>query len=366
MRHSRLTLLFALTLVGAALSPLLIARLDARRMAARLDELARSPAGAPVALRMPLAGAAMPDPALFVRLQELAPLLASWQTIGGCGAGAGSGTGAGIKWIGRNVSGGLFNVQEQFSYTKLGTTQYPERDYIANTLMNADVGEKWNIGLNVPLIYKYLSDPQHLAPSIPAIDYSNGGLGDVSLQVTRRLGSINATSLTAMLGLPTGTHAARYTEGGTLLNQTAQLGFGKYTGTLILDHTMDQVWGLVVVGGLASWRGGRNELDNSRVPTASVYSYAGYFWGPLVPAFGLTLSGFKGHDVDQRSEQFTPLVALSANLSLEWSTPYVAILLAGSIPYKWDGRYTDDSMNPRSPWGFLPWTLALGLSMAPF
>src|SRR3954453_9938728 len=139
MRHSRLTLLFALTLVGAALSPLIVARLDARRMAARLDELARPSTGAAVADHARLEAMATPDPALFVRLQELEPLLASWQTIGGCGAGAGSGTGAGIKWIGRNVSGGLFNVQEQFSYTKLGTTLSPERDYVVNTLINADL-----------------------------------------------------------------------------------------------------------------------------------------------------------------------------------------------------------------------------------
>lgn len=367
MRHSRLTLLFPLTLVGAALSPLLVARLDARRMASRLDELARPSAGAPVADRARLEAMATPDPALFVRLQELEPLLASWQTIGGCGAGAGSGTGAGIKWIGRNVSGGLFNVQEQFSYTKLGTTLSPERDYVANTLINADLGEKWNAGVNIPLLYKYLTNPRHMDP---AIDYSNGGLGDVSLQLTRRLGSINATSLTGMVGFPTGTHDASFASPGAAvrlpINQTAQLGFGKYTGTLILDHTMDQVWGVVVVGGLASWRGGKNEFDSYRAPTASVYSYAGYFWGPVVPAFGLTLTGFKGHDVDQQSEQFTPLVALSANMSLEWSTPWVAILLAGSIPYKWDGLYEDESKNPRSPWGFLPWTLALGVSVAPF
>jgi hypothetical protein len=260
----------------------------------------------------------------------------------------------------------LFNVQEQLSYTKLGTVDYPERDYVASTLINADIGEKWNVGVNIPLVYKYLSDPQHFAPQNPAIDYSNGGLGDMSLMATRRLGSINATSLTAMVGLPTGKHAVSFHEGGLPINQTAQLGFGKYTGTMILDHTMDQVWGLMVVGGLASWRGGKNEFDSYRAPMASVYSYAGYFLGPLVPAFGLTLSGFKGHDADQNSFQNTPLVALSANLSLEWSTPYVAVLIAGSIPYKWDGVNADDSGVPRSPWGFMPWTLALGISTAPF
>ncbi|HEY0712728.1 MAG TPA: hypothetical protein VGF45_08650, partial [Polyangia bacterium] len=45
--------------------------------------------------------------------------LASWATIGGCGAGASSGSGAGIKWIGRSVSGGLFQVQCQGNYGPL-------------------------------------------------------------------------------------------------------------------------------------------------------------------------------------------------------------------------------------------------------
>ncbi|HEX2658239.1 MAG TPA: hypothetical protein VHU40_08210, partial [Polyangia bacterium] len=162
MRKNRLTLWFALTLLCAAFVPTLAARLDAWRIAARLDGLpTRSPM---LASRSRCETPAPPDPALFVRLRELEPLLASWQTIGGCGAGAGSGTGAGIKWIGRNVSGGLFNVQEQLSYTKLGTVDYPERDYVANTLINADLGEKWNLGVNIPLLYKYLTDPQHFAP----------------------------------------------------------------------------------------------------------------------------------------------------------------------------------------------------------
>src|SRR5262245_26924323 len=38
--------------------------------------------------------------------------LAVWESIAGCGAGSSTGIG-GIKWIGRNVSGGLVNVQCQ-------------------------------------------------------------------------------------------------------------------------------------------------------------------------------------------------------------------------------------------------------------
>lgn len=359
MRHSRLTLLAALALIAVAITPRLMALREAARVTARLDGPCGSGADA-----LAIEAVSAPDPALLVRMHSLEPLLASWQTIGGCGAGAGSGTGAGIKWIGRNVTGGLFNVQEQLSYTKLGTTSYPERDYVANTLISTDIGQKWIGALNVPFVYKYLTDPLHLSPN--AVDYSNGGLGDVSLQLTRRLGSINATTLTAIAGLPTGKHDASYTKGGLPINQTAQLGFGKYTGTLVLDHTIDRVWGLMVVGGMAGWRGGKNEFDSYRAPTASVYSYAGYFWGPLVPAFGMTLSGFKGHDIDQNAAQNTPLVALSANFSVEWSSSWMAVLLAGSLPYKWDGVDKDESGNPRSPWGFMPWTLVLGLSTSPF
>ena len=46
--------------------------------------------------------------------------LASWQTVGGCGAGASTGNAAGVKWIGRSVTGGLFGVQCQVTYTRLG------------------------------------------------------------------------------------------------------------------------------------------------------------------------------------------------------------------------------------------------------
>jgi hypothetical protein len=307
------------------------------------------------------------DPAYLFRLPETGPLLSSWQTVGGCGAGAGSGTGAGVKWIGRNVTGGLFNIQEQVLYTTLGDKSYPERNFFVNTLITSDITEKWNIGVNVPYIYKYLNDPLHMGgPGVPPLDYSNAGLGDVSLQVTRRLGRINDLTLTGIVGLPTGTYDARFTPGSPPLNQTQQIGFGRPNASLVLDHTLDRVWGLMVLGGTASYRGGKNSIDNYRAPSATAYGYVGYFMGPFVPAFGLSLSGFYGHDRDQNSAQYTPLASLAANASIEWTNTYFAVLLAGSLPYKYDGMYRDDSQNPRSPWGFIPWTLALGLAAAPF
>jgi len=363
--RSRVSLSVALVLAVAAAYPTVARRREAARVAERVRALAADGPGeaAPAAEG---AGASIAvDPALLVRVEELDGLLASWQTIGGCGAGAGAASSAGLKWVGRNVSGGLVNVQEQVSYSNIGTATYPEHNFFANTFINADVTEKWNFGTIVPFVYKYLDDPLHFAPSSPAVNYSNGGLGDVSLLVTRRFGRINDTSLTGIVGLPTGTWDAAYTP-GMYLNQNAQLGFGKPTAALVADHTIDEVWGFFVLGGAGAWRGGENKLNNYRAPTAAGYGYAAYFLGRFVPAFGLALSGFTGHDRDRNAEQNTPLVSLAANLSLEWSTDWIAFLLGASIPYKYDGVTKDDSGLPRSPWGFMPYTLAFGVSVAPF
>jgi hypothetical protein len=308
-----------------------------------------------------------PDPALVVRVEETGALLASWQTVGGCGAGSGGGSSVGLKWIGRNVTGGLFNVQEQVSYTKLGKPGYPEYNYFFNTLITADVGDKWNVGVNLPLVYKYLVDPRHIGGSgVPPVDYTNSGMGDISVIGTRKLGRINSTSLTGIFGIPTGVYDARWNAGGTPINQSQQIGFGEPTGSLILDQTLDQVWGLVVVGGAAAWRGGENKVHNYRAPSATAYGYAGYFLGPIVPAFGLSLTGLTGHDRDQDAIQNTPLFSAAANLSLEWSTAWIALLIAASIPYGYDGIKLDENGQPRSPWRLQPWTVSLGVAAAPF
>ena len=265
-------------LVLAVGCPRLLRWREEHRLCARLAALASSTE------RGPVSAAADADPAYLLRLPETGGLLASWQTVGGCGAGAGSGNGAGVKWIGRNVTGGLFNIQEQVLYTSLGEKGYPERNFFVNTLITADITEKWNIGVNVPYIYKYLNDPLHMGgPGVPPLDYSNAGLGDVSLQVTRRLGRINDLTLTGIVGLPTGTYDARFTPGSPPLNQTQQIGFGRPNASVVLDHTLDRVWGLMVLGGTASYRGGKNSLDSYRAPSATAYGYVGYFWGRSSP-----------------------------------------------------------------------------------
>jgi hypothetical protein len=303
-------------------------------------------------------GAPADDGALLTRVERLGPLLASWQTVGGCGAGASSGTGAGVKWVGRNVSGGLFHVETQANYVK---TTYGY-NYVGTTLVTRDLDEKWNLGVSVPYLYKYMNDPYR-----QGFDVANRGLGDVNLLLTRRLGAINDTLVTLSAGAPTGSHDAHLVRfESVVLPQDRQLGAGKWTGSLQIDHIIDNIWGPTVLGAIGSWRGGSNQLQSYRAPSATGYGYFSYLLGPFAPAIGLSATGFTAHDKDQGTEQNSPLFNVAANVSLEWATDWVAVLVGGSLPYQYDGEKLTNDGKPRNPWSFGAWIVALGVAFAPF
>lgn len=338
----------------ASLFPALSAYRARQRAAHRLDAL-------DAALLRPGAARAPLDPGTLFRVARLGPLLSSWETVGGCGAGSTGGAGV-VKWIGRSTTGGLFQSLSQFNYIHF-TDGY---NLVATEQITRDLGEQWSVGVFVPFVYKYYFN--YLSnPGEPAVDMSNSGFGDVNLLGTFKFGPINATSLTASLGLPTGTHDAAFRS--IPLTQEKQLGIGRVTGSLMLDHTIDEIWGLIVLGGLAAWRGGENELGNYRSPMASLYGYGGYFMGPFVPALGLTLSGFLKPDQNAKEDQDVPLVLLAPNASIEWSNDVVAVLLGVSVPF---GLYAKKSTietvpgTQPSPTGIQPWTAAIGVSVSPF
>jgi hypothetical protein len=289
------------------------------------------------------------DPRLSLRVRWLGPLLASWQTVGGCGAGSSAGAGAAVKWVGRSTTGGLFQAQIMGSYLHLssGTLYTSGYNLSLTAQVTRDLGEKWNIGVVVPYLYKYYRDYYQLP-----VDVSNAGIGDINLLVTRKLGPINATSLTAAVGFPTGSYDAEYKM--NVLTQEKQLGLGRWTGSLTLDHTLDETWGLIVLGGSLSYRGGENELHNYRAPAGGLWAYGGYFLGPFVPALGLSLNQFFKHDRDRTLEQDAALTTVAGNVSLEWSSDYVALLVGASIPYSVPGLELQ------------PWIVALGLTFSPF
>lgn len=267
--------------------------------------------------------------------------LASWETISGCGAGSSTGTG-GLKWMGRSARGGLFQLQSQGNYTKYKDGYV----FTSTSQIIFDVAEKWSVGATIPYHYKYQDDPFNLMQ----YDLSNAGFGDVNLMGTRKFGAINATTLTLLFGLPTGVHDAKYKT--YVFKQDRQLGAGEFSGALVLDHTLDNIWGPVVVGGALSYPGRENSIENYRSPSLSVYAYAGYLLGPLVPAIGASVTGFAGHDRDRGLPNERPPVMFSPSATLEWSNDYIALLAGISLPFS----YT----------GVQPWTVGLGLTISPF
>ena len=276
--------------------------------------------------------------------------LASWQTIGGCGAGAASGSGAAVKWIGRGVTGGLFQVQCQANYTNPGPGR---RDIATIVQLTTEVTDRWSLGLALPYLYK----DQNGFPRAD-LKLSNKGPGDVNLMVARRFGPLRATSVSLWAGLPTGTHEAEWQVGAQRapLPHDLQLGIGRPSASLVLDHVIDHSWGPTVLGATANYRGGRNNLGNSRAPNGSAHAYTGYLLGAFVPAVGATLTGALDHDLSLGQPRDNPKWTVALNASIEWSTDWVALLLGAAVPY---------GKGP-SGIGREPWMFGLGASFAPF
>jgi hypothetical protein len=311
-----------------------------RALSSRLDSLAANLTGTP-AICAPVATTHAPA----------GGLLASWQTVAGCGAGPSVGTGGGVKWIGRNVRGGMFHVECQANYVDMPYGY----NFVGTTLVSHDLASRWNVGVSVPYLYKFMNNPYDVG-----VDLTNKGPGDITLLVTHRLGALQTWNLTLAVGAPTGTADVQFRR--ELLPQDRQLGLGRPTASLVIDHTIDRDWGPVVLGGTAGWRGGTNRFGSYRAPSATVYSYAGYLLGAFVPAIGLSATAFAGLDEDRTQEQAMPVVSVAANASLEWSTDWVAILLGASLPYDYAVR--SESIPTYSRIG--AWTLSLGAAFAVF
>ncbi|OGQ90849.1 MAG: hypothetical protein A2289_06565 [Deltaproteobacteria bacterium RIFOXYA12_FULL_58_15] len=283
---------------------------------------------------------------LSSRIHHLQPLLASWRSVGGCGVGGGgaSSSAGGVKWVGRSVSGGLVGFECMSSATVLDGGHA----FVINTRPSADLFDKWTVGANAPFLYKVQEVDvfgEKKTAKIP-------GWGDVSFDVTRKLGLTNSSRLTLSVALPSGSYDA--VRQGVVLPQVAQLGAGKVSGSLTFEHTFDKIWGLILVGGNVGYGGGENSIGDYRSPSGSAYAYTGYLLGPFVPSVGLSLAAKTERDRERREVlDHQSLYTANLSLGLEWSSDYVAFLLAGST-----------GLSPDN--GLESWTVALGATTSLF
>jgi len=329
-----------LALVSLCLVPVLDRGLTSHRASEAIEALsAMAPSQAEKS-------AQRPSDADLLELRTARPCLASWGNIGGCGAGGG-GSGAatgGVKWVGRGVTGGAVDVQLTGGETFLEGGYYSSMTLRLGT----ELDHKWMIAANVPFLVNVQQvDVEPLGESHTAV---LPAFGDLSLELTRKLGMDNASSVTFTLGVPTGDHDA--VREGVVLPQQMQPGAGSFFGAMTFEHTFDQEWGLIVLGGSVSYGGGENQIGEDaagnlrgdrRSSSAGAWIYAGYIAGPFLPSAGLTLTSRFAHNQETRYNSSTlayetldlddSLYLASLQLATEWSSDYIALLLAVSAPF---------------------------------
>jgi hypothetical protein len=311
-----------LALAAVALYPVADRVLARRRALLQLHDLEQVVASKAAA---PTSPEPLQAPASLLSLREEIPL-ASWGSIGGCGAGGGSssGPGGGIKWVGRNVTGGLLDVQclpsETLSHGNSFSTLL--------TRVGVSPTQRWGLALYAPVLYK-VGDVTVLGQTKTA---RIAGFGDFNLEVSRKLGRTGAHLLSLIASTPVGAHDA--VRQGIVLPQYLQLGSGVLGATAQYQYTRDRDWGLMLMGGTINYGGWENSISDWRAPSATASTHVGYILGPLVPSAGLTLFGKPVHDRERgadRPESKDPLFMMVPALGLEWSSDWVAFFLAGTL-----------------------------------
>ena len=257
--------------------------------------------------------------------------LACWAYVGGCGAGGGSAssTGGGVRWVGRGVNGGLLDLQLQSTLSSANGGLFAT--FNGRVATGSALLERWIIALNLPLVFK--SDEVEVlgAPRQASL----AGFGDTSLEIVRKLGITNATRLSLTLSAPLG--ASNAVREGIVLPQRLQLGSGTLGLGATLEHTLDRDWGLILFGGGANYGGWENSLGDFRAPSANLFAYAGYIWGPFVPSFGLSLLGKFAHDRERYQGLDDALVVASPSAAIEWATDTFALLIGASVAISYQG-----------------------------
>lgn len=272
----------------------------------------------------PLRACGQVDEAALLALRMIEPVLASWGNVGGCGAGGGASAAGGVKWIGRGVTGGLVDVQCLSSHTLFldGGYQTTQSARVGTTLW-----QKWNFAVNVPFRLN-IQDVDVYGEGKTAI---LPGWGDLGLEVTRKLGITNASTLTLSLNFPTGSHDA--VRQGIVLPKSMQLGPGSVTGGLTYEYTQDHDLGVLIYGLSIGYGGWENSIGDSSASSAGGYLHAGFLIGPLAPAIGFTLSSkFVGDRERYARIPDQPMLIGTFSASLEWSTDWLAVLLGLNLP----------------------------------
>lgn len=189
--------------------------------------------------------AALAGVAFYAGFNSPVEVATPWESIGGCGAGgSGGGSGDGIKWLGQGVSGGYLETEV---FTKYSVGQ----NFSGVTFTpHFSIKPTWStkLGVSIPWM-SHSGEVQYRSNQIPT-DRTTGGMGDLSFDFSKTIGSGGAASLSASLSIPTGQYdIKRGTDAAEeILPASFQKGSGLYSLTLGWDYSRDTDQGIWLYG----------------------------------------------------------------------------------------------------------------------
>ncbi|NLG16462.1 MAG: hypothetical protein GX556_03910 [Fibrobacter sp.] len=132
-------------------------------------------------------------------IQVSLPHLTPWASVGGCGAGgSGGSSNDGIKWMGNGVSGGLIDLEilPRYSFGE---------DYFFFTVapyFSFKPTYTTDLGISIPFMSK-TAEVQYLSNQ-ESYNRTTGGLGDIALDFSKKIGMSGEHSVGIQMTLPTG------------------------------------------------------------------------------------------------------------------------------------------------------------------
>jgi hypothetical protein len=159
-----------------------------------------------------------------------------WSSIGGCGAGgSGGGVADGIQWLGNGVQGGLIDMEL--------LPRYVIRRNFKQTSIAPRLSFKptWTtmVGLSLPIMSK--SGAVQYQSNVEEVDRTTGGMGDLTIDVSKSIGFAGEYQIQLSLTLPTGQYDIKRGSDRAqfFLPVDFQMGSGLYTPTLQLSRSID-------------------------------------------------------------------------------------------------------------------------------
>jgi hypothetical protein len=169
------------------------------------------------------------------------PSPAPWNSIGGCGAGgSGGGVADGIQWLGNGVQGGLIDIEL--------LPRYVIRRNFRQTSVAPRLSFKptWTtmVGVSLPVMSK--SGAVQYQSNAAEEDRTTGGMGDLTLDVSKQVGFAGEYQVQLSLTLPTGQYDIKRGSDRArfYLPVDFQMGTGLYNATLQLSRNIDVENGL--------------------------------------------------------------------------------------------------------------------------